>query len=161
MLAIYASLALRVKLCSRLLLSHLLLAKDPPTHRQHRLEALLPLLRILPVGVDCDVLHRIANLLPAAANGRDLGLLRKLRVGVGEGARRGFVDDGFLDGDDVEEGQVRRRHGDLLRRWVNIGGFVDVRGLRTAHQGGEPFGCVLTACNETFCSQLQNVNIVS
>lgn len=145
-----------VVLCIVALLRHhrlpaLLLAERESAHLEDGLEALTALDGVLLELADRRLLHRGLDLLPAATDGRHLGLLVELGLRV---ACRP-VDDGLLHGDEVCEGEVRRAHGDFLRLRVNVGGLEDVGGFLPAHHREEPFRCGLFAGYETFSSELE------
>ena len=139
-----------------------LLSPNPPTHLQHTLEALPARARILPEPLHARLLDLGLHLLPAAAEGRDLGFLLEMRLfsffirraGIGAGAAVGLIRDGFAHVEDVGPGEVGGGHGD------GFAGRVDVRGFEHAGDGGsreegeDPGGCGLLAGYEAFGAEL-------
>lgn len=67
---------------------------------------------------------------------------------------RWSIDDGFLHGNEVVEGEVGRAHCDLLRFRVDVGRLKDLGGILATHHRKEPFWCRLLTGNESFGSQL-------
>lgn len=121
-----------------------LLGKDPPAHGEHGLEALLALDGIVPEPAHREVLDLVLDPLPAAAQGRDLGLLGELRLPVVQGA----VDDRLLAVDDVGPRQVPRHHGDGTAGRVDVRGLEDLRHVAGADDGLDPLRCRLLAGDE-------------
>lgn len=131
-----------------------LLPKDPSAHFKHGLESLAALLGILAEPLDARFLDLVLDLLPAAADGRDLRVLRELGLGRGHRRRR-LVDHGFLDVEHVRPRQVRRAHGYFLRHRVDVGDLVDVRRRGAAEQAQDPLWDRLMAGYQTFCAELE------
>jgi len=127
-----------------------LLRKHLPAHLQHGLEALASLDSILAEPRNGEFLDAVLDFLPAAAQGNNARVLVEDGAAVGGGA----VYDDLVDADQVVEGHILAAHGHLLRRGVDVGGFVDVRYVLAAEDGGKPFGCGLFAGYEAFCTEL-------
>lgn len=111
------------------------------------LEPLPPPLRVLPKPLHARLLDLGANLLPAAAQRRDLRVLPEQRPLL---ARQRLVDDGLATRQDVGAGEVGGAHGDAFGGGVDVGGFVDVGGGVAAEEGEHPGGGGLLAGDEAF-----------
>lgn len=110
-----------------------LVCKDFAAHLQNSLEALSSTDGILPEAFDGEVLDAVLDLLPATAEGNDLGIL--VEDGAGVGCRgRGSVNDGLANGKQIGPGHVDAAHGDLFLLGVNIGRLVDMRGFLAAEE---------------------------
>lgn len=107
--------------------------KHLPAHLQHGLEALPSANGVLPEALDGDLLDRVLDLLPAAAQRDDLGRLVELRAGIRRRGR-GPVDDGLAHREQVRPGHVCAAHGDFLGLGVHVGRLVDVGGFLAAEE---------------------------
>jgi len=130
-----------------------LLLENLPTHLQHHLEPLLPLQCILLKPVHGELFDAIPDLLPPAAERRNLRALHHERLVVRR-RRRGLVDAGFAYVDEIRHGHVHAAEGDFLGGRVDVGGFVDEGGVRGAEERVDPFGGGLSAGYEAFGSEL-------
>lgn len=122
------------------------------THLQHRLKPFPSLTSILPKPLDTKVLNCITQPCEGPIS-RDLRILLKEGLGVGVCGVFG-IDDGFLDREQVGEGQVGGSHCDDLFSGVHLANFADIRLFCVAEDFHEPSGSALFACDKAFGSEL-------
>jgi hypothetical protein len=130
-------------LCQHLLTS-LLLCEDDPAHLKNALETLTTLDGVLVEARDEAVLDLVLDALPATGKSGDLGALVELSL---VGAERA-VCDLLLHADEVAPCQVLAHHGEGSCGGIDVAGLVDVALIGVAHEGLEPLGRGLLACDE-------------
>jgi hypothetical protein len=109
--------------------------KDLSAHLKHRLKALTTLDGVLSEALNSKVFNAILDLLPASAKGSNLSGLLENGARVWAGGRR-TVDDGFAHREEIVKGHVHTAHGDALGSGIDVGGFVDMRDVFAAEEGG-------------------------
>lgn len=122
-----------------------LLRKHLPTNRQHPLKPLSASCSILPEPLHRELLDRILNLLPPAAQRNNPRMLLERRL-----ARNltWHIHHRLLDREEVTPGHVLRAHGDLLRRGVDVGDFIDQACVLATEECADPLWRGLFAGDE-------------
>lgn len=125
--------------------------KDLTTHFEHHLEPFSSSCRILSETFHTRFLYLVPYLLPSAAKGHYFGFLHEFSLLWVE--RCGWlVDDRLSTLQQVGPCDVRAAHCDFLRRWVDIGYFVDLTRSVPTKDGQDPLGSILPASDESLRS---------
>jgi hypothetical protein len=130
-----------------------LLGKHLPAHLQHHLEPFATLGRVLREALDRGGLDAVLDLLPSAAQRRDLRVLLELRARVRLGLV-GLVHDRLAHRDQLRPRHVHRAHGDLLRLGVDVRRLEHERRVLVAEEAVEPRRRRLLAGDETLGAEL-------
>jgi len=129
-----------------------LLFKDFASLLKHHLKALLALGGILLEALDGELLNTVLDLLPATAQGGNLGALSEGGSGVG-GKGRGAGGGGSVCArlahiDEVGHGHVHGAQGQCLGGRVDVGRLVDHGCVLAAEDRRHPLGRCLAAGDE-------------